>query len=53
MDASLTPFNARSMPEQIDQLMFPPRVALRTYGCIGGLGLRYSDRAGCPDHPRA
>jgi macrolide transport system ATP-binding/permease protein len=39
MDANLTPFNARSMTEQIDQLMFPVKVALYTYGCIGVFGL--------------
>jgi ABC-type antimicrobial peptide transport system permease subunit len=39
LDDNLTPFNARSMPEQIDQLMFPVRVALWTYGCIGIFGL--------------
>ena len=39
MDDKLTPFNARTMPEQIDQLMFPVRVALWTYGCIGVFGL--------------
>ena len=39
MDDKLTPFNARSMPEQIEQVMFPVRVALWTYGCIGVFGL--------------
>src|SRR4029077_16037497 len=39
IDTSLTPFNARSMTEQIDQLMFPVKVALWTYGCIGIFGL--------------
>jgi predicted permease len=39
MDPKLTPFNARSMTEQIDQLMFPVKVALYTYGCIGVFGL--------------
>jgi len=39
MDDKLTPFNARSMPEQIEQLMFPVRVALWTYGCLGVFGL--------------
>jgi len=39
MDANLTPFNARGMPEQIEQLMFPVKVALYTYGCIGLFGL--------------
>ena len=39
MDPNLTPFNARSMTEQIDQLMFPVKVALWTYGCIGVFGL--------------
>jgi ABC-type antimicrobial peptide transport system permease subunit len=39
MDPNLTPFNSRSMTEQIDQLMFPVKVALYTYGCIGVFGL--------------
>jgi predicted permease len=39
MDSHITPFNGRSMSEQIDQLMFPVKVALYTYGCIGIFGL--------------
>jgi ABC-type antimicrobial peptide transport system permease subunit len=39
MDDRLKPFNARSMPEQIDDLMFPVKVALWTYGFIGIFGL--------------
>ena len=39
MDANLTPFNARSMPDQIGQLMFAVRAALWTCGCIGVFGL--------------
>ena len=39
MDDNLRPFNARSMPEQIDDLMFPVKVALWTYGFIGIFGL--------------
>jgi ABC-type antimicrobial peptide transport system permease subunit len=39
MDANLTPFNARSMTEQIDQMMYPIRVGIWTYGCIGLCGL--------------
>jgi putative ABC transport system permease protein len=39
MDDHLKPFNARSMAEQIDDLMFPVKVALWTYGFIGIFGL--------------
>jgi putative ABC transport system permease protein len=39
IDDKLTPFNARSMPEQINQIMFPVKVALWTYGLIGVFGL--------------
>jgi len=39
MDSSITPFSGRSMTEQIDELMFPVKVALYTYGCIGVFGL--------------
>jgi len=39
MDPNLTPFHGRSMIDQIDDLMFPVRVALYTYGCIGIFGL--------------
>jgi len=39
MDDKLTPFNPRSMPEQIEQMMFPIRAALWTYGFIGIFGL--------------
>jgi predicted permease len=39
MDDRVKPFNARSMPEQIDGLMFQVKVALWTYGCIGIFGL--------------
>ena len=39
IDDKLTPFNARSMPEQIDEMMFPVKVALYTYGFIGVFGL--------------
>jgi putative ABC transport system permease protein len=39
MDSNLTPFNARSMQEQIDQMMYPIRLSIRTYGCIGLCGL--------------
>ena len=39
MDPSLTPFNARSMTEQIDQMMYPIRAATWTYGVIGVFGL--------------
>jgi len=39
MDDKLRPFHARSMPEQIDELMFPVKVALWTYGFIGIFGL--------------
>ena len=39
LDKKLTPFDAQSMPEQIDQLMFPVQAALWTYGFIGVFGL--------------
>ena len=39
MDAAITPFNARSMPEQIGQFMAPLRIAAWTYGLIGVFGL--------------
>ena len=39
MDSHLTPFNARSMTDQIDQMMYPIRLSIWTYGCIGMFGL--------------
>jgi len=39
MDANLTPFDARSMPEQIDQLMFLVRLAMKIHDTIGVFGL--------------
>jgi predicted permease len=39
IDPSLTPFNARSMLEQIDEFMSPLRAASWTYGVIGAFGL--------------
>jgi predicted permease len=39
MDANLTPFNARTMPEQVDRFIFVFRVATYTYGVIGVSGL--------------
>ena len=39
MDANLAPLNTRSMTEQIDQMMYPIRVSIWTYGCIGLCGL--------------
>ncbi len=39
IDTRLTPFNARTMAQQIDELMFPVWVALYTYGFIGVFGL--------------
>jgi predicted permease len=39
MDTNITIFSARSMPDQIDELMFPVRDALWTYGVIGIAGL--------------
>jgi putative ABC transport system permease protein len=39
LDSNVTPFNARSMPEQIDQMMYPVRLSIWTYGCIGLFGL--------------
>jgi len=39
MDASLTPFEARSMDDQIDQFMYLLRLAMKIYGTIGLFGL--------------
>jgi predicted permease len=39
MDDQLAPFKARSMPDQIEEMMYPVWVALWTYGCIGIFGL--------------
>jgi predicted permease len=39
IDPTLTPFNARSMQEQIDEFMSPLRAASWTYGLIGAFGL--------------
>jgi predicted permease len=39
MDANLAPFDARTMSEQIDRLMFFVRLAVRIYGTIGFFGL--------------
>lgn len=39
VDANLTPFNARTMAEQIDGIMFSVRMAATTYGFIGIFGL--------------
>jgi len=39
MDDKITPFNPHSMPEQIEETMFPVKVALWTYGVIGLFGL--------------
>src|SRR5262249_19950335 len=39
LDANLTPFNARSMTDQIDQMMYPVRAGMWTYGVIGIFGL--------------
>ena len=39
MDRRLTPFDAHSMDEQIEELLFPVKVALYTYGLIGLCGL--------------
>jgi predicted permease len=39
IDEGITPFNARSMNEQIDQFMAPLRMAAWTYGLIGVFGL--------------
>jgi putative ABC transport system permease protein len=39
MDDNLTPYRARTMAEQIEDLMFAVRSALWTYGFIGGFGL--------------
>ncbi|HLK70159.1 MAG TPA: ABC transporter permease [Bryobacteraceae bacterium] len=39
MDANLTPFNVRSMPEQIDRLLYLFRLAGWIYGGVGLFGL--------------
>lgn len=39
VDANLTPFNTRTMAEQIDGIMFSVRMAATTYGVIGFFGL--------------
>ena len=39
LDDRLTPFNARLMTDEIDDLLFPVQVALWTYGVIGVFGL--------------
>jgi ABC-type antimicrobial peptide transport system permease subunit len=39
MDANLTPFNVRGMPEQIERLMYLIRVAVWVYGSVGRFGL--------------
>ena len=39
MDASLAPFHAQSMPDQIEDLMFLVRMGLWIYGFLGAFGL--------------
>jgi len=39
MDANLTPFDARSMEDQIGQFMYFVRLAMKIYGTIGLFGL--------------
>jgi hypothetical protein len=39
MDDKITPFNARTMTDQIDQMLFPVQAAVYTYGFIGVFGL--------------
>jgi predicted permease len=39
IDPNLTPFNAHSMQQQIDQFMSPLRAASWSYGAIGAFGL--------------
>jgi putative ABC transport system permease protein len=39
MDSKLSPFNARSMTDQIDQMMYPVRASVWTYGSLGAFGL--------------
>ena len=39
LDDRIRPFQVRTMPEQIDQVMYPVKVALWTYGLIGIFGL--------------
>ena len=42
MDPNITPFNVRSMAEQIDQFMAPLRMSSWTYGIVGMFGLLLS-----------
>jgi putative ABC transport system permease protein len=39
MDDRIRPFQVRSMPDQIEQVMYPVKVALWSYGLIGIFGL--------------
>jgi predicted permease len=39
MDTNLTPYRARTMTEQIEEMMFTVRAALWTYGSVGAFGL--------------
>jgi putative ABC transport system permease protein len=39
MDSNLTPYRARTMTEQIEEMLFTVRAALWTYGSIGVFGL--------------
>jgi putative ABC transport system permease protein len=39
LDANITPFHIRSMPDQIDEFMSPLRMASWTYGFVGIFGL--------------
>jgi ABC-type antimicrobial peptide transport system permease subunit len=39
LDDKLSPFNARAMREQLDEVTFLWRVVLGTYGTLGGFGL--------------
>jgi len=39
LDSNVTPFNARGMPEQIDQMMYPVRLSiwdLRVHRVVSG-----------------
>jgi macrolide transport system ATP-binding/permease protein len=39
LDSHITPFNPRTIPEQINEIMFPVHAALWTYAAIGIFGL--------------
>jgi len=46
LDSNIPIFSSRSMPDQIDEPIFPVRSALWTYVCIGIAGLNLAARSG-------